>query len=172
MPKLLHETFVRAFDNMLTRKLMAYEGEAVNTPLKFFGSCGSADVDMVPHQAKALAEDLGLSDVPSCYRPDASWSLFDRSRSKQRRPGLVLEVCSKQRKSDALKKLPFYFASTDAEVRCVIIADLTKALKATVSVYIANYDMPRGTAAPTINTIVLKDDKVRYLALLAYHAHL
>ncbi len=121
MPKLMHETFVRAFDAVVTQKLKAYEGGKVDA--QNFVPCGCSDVDIVAHQAKAWAAQYRVP-VPSCYRPDATWFLLHRGHRRQRRPGLVVKVCSKQPKNDALEKLPFYFACTDAEVRCVIISDL------------------------------------------------
>jgi hypothetical protein len=142
MPKLPHESFVRAFDTLLTQKLDAYEGEEVDRPLQQFDSCGMTDVEMVTRQAKAVAEEHGLTQ-PSCYRPDASWRLFDICCRRQLHPGLVVEVCSTQSNNDAPNKLSCYFSSTNAEVRCLTIVDLTHAgLKATVSVYVANYDCP------------------------------
>ncbi len=145
---------------MLTDKLRDYRAEEVNTVERFFVPCGSADVEMVKQQALAVAAGSALP-IRSLYRPDASWRLFDRSRLKQPRPGLVVEVCSKQGKRDAIKKQKFYFASTNAEVRCVIIVDFTgKSLKATVSVCVADYDEPSGTGGPTISAIWLKEDEV------------
>jgi hypothetical protein len=168
MPKFRHESFVRTFDKLLSDKLDAYEGGGVDCAVQRFDSCGSTDVILVPCQAKAVAERLGLPQR-SCYRPEASRRLFDINRCKPRRPGLVVRVCSTQSKDDALNKLPFYFASTNAEVRCLIIVDLIHPhLKTTVSVYVAKYDGISGDVEPIVDTIVMKDDEVRHVSLFAH----